>query len=298
MSIFNMQNLKTYHPQLLVLLATTAYQQEFDFASELLVFFIRYLFLFEQFSNKNKSCDPKAPQFSAPQGNGEMGIRYLDPKYSRWISVDPALGEYVPQAPVNDDAKKHNQNLPGMGGLFNTVNLSLYHYAGNNPVKYTDPDGRFLIKTSNAETVALRNKKFLNSMQAYMQPMVLAKDGRIWNINLLMNNNISLSEDLDKAIDNVIKERKSPSPFTKTLIIATCSKLDNDIYKIDIVAATITETPEGTYILSNAPETVAYATANEVGISIFNNKPDKNRVNEIANIVLSYTNKGVRVDEK
>jgi hypothetical protein len=30
-----------------------------------------------------------------------------------------------------------------MGGVYNTVNLHLYHYAGNNPVKYTDPDGRF-----------------------------------------------------------------------------------------------------------------------------------------------------------
>ena len=70
------------------------------------------------------------------------GARYLDPRYSRWISTDPALGEYIPQAPVNDEAKKSNQNLPGMGGVFNTVNLQLYHYAGNNPVKYTDPDGR------------------------------------------------------------------------------------------------------------------------------------------------------------
>ena len=32
-----------------------------------------------------------------------------------------------------------------MGGVFNTVNLQLYHYAGNNPVKYTDPDGRDII---------------------------------------------------------------------------------------------------------------------------------------------------------
>jgi RHS repeat-associated protein len=70
------------------------------------------------------------------------GARYLDPKTSLWLSSDPALGEYIPQAPINDEARKHNQNLPGMGGVFNTVNLHLYHYAGNNPVKYTDPDGR------------------------------------------------------------------------------------------------------------------------------------------------------------
>ena len=70
------------------------------------------------------------------------GARYLDPKTSLWLSSDPALGEYIPAAPINDEAKKHNQNLPGMGGVFNTVNLHVYHYAGNNPVKYTDPDGR------------------------------------------------------------------------------------------------------------------------------------------------------------
>nr|WP_252722869.1 RHS repeat-associated core domain-containing protein [Treponema pedis] len=70
------------------------------------------------------------------------GARYLDPKYSRWLSGDPALNDYIPQAPIDDEAKKHNENLPGMGGVFNTVNLHVYHYAGNNPVKYTDPDGR------------------------------------------------------------------------------------------------------------------------------------------------------------
>ena len=73
------------------------------------------------------------------------GARYLDPKYSRWLSGDPALNDYIPQAPVNDEAKKHNENLPGMGGVFNTVNLHVYHYAGNNPVKYTDPDGKFIL---------------------------------------------------------------------------------------------------------------------------------------------------------
>jgi hypothetical protein len=58
-----------------------------------------------------------------------------------WLSADPAMGEYVPLAPIDDEAKQHNKELPGMGGVFNYVNLHAYHYAGNNPVKYTDPDG-------------------------------------------------------------------------------------------------------------------------------------------------------------
>ena len=50
----------------------------------------------------------------------------------------------IPVAPTDDEAKKHNENLPGMGGVFNTVNLHVYHYAGNNPVKYVDPMGRWI----------------------------------------------------------------------------------------------------------------------------------------------------------
>ena len=68
------------------------------------------------------------------------GARYLDPKYSMWISTDPALGEYIPE--MGKGNAKDSGSLPGMGGVYNHINFHLYHYAGNNPVKYTDPDGR------------------------------------------------------------------------------------------------------------------------------------------------------------
>jgi len=60
------------------------------------------------------------------------GARYYDSRLSRWISADPALDKYLPNG---------NNNLQGMGGVFNSVNLDVYHYAGLNPIKFTDPDG-------------------------------------------------------------------------------------------------------------------------------------------------------------
>ena len=66
-----------------------------------------------------------------------------------WISTDPALGDYIPKAPINEEAKKHNQNLPGMGGVFNHINGDLYAYAGNNPVRYIDPDGKSIYNRVN-----------------------------------------------------------------------------------------------------------------------------------------------------
>jgi hypothetical protein len=72
------------------------------------------------------------------------GARYLNPKTSMWISADPAMGDYIPSAPVDDEARKRNGNLPGMGGVYNYVNFHVYHYAGNNPVKLVDPTGMFV----------------------------------------------------------------------------------------------------------------------------------------------------------
>ena len=51
------------------------------------------------------------------------GARYLDPKYSLWISTDPALEEYIPVA--GKATASDASNLPCLGGLFIQINCSL-----------------------------------------------------------------------------------------------------------------------------------------------------------------------------
>ena len=144
------------------------------------------------------------------------GARYLDPKYSRWISTDPALGEYIPAA--GKAGSQNSANLPGMGGVFNHINGNLYHYAGNNPVKYTDPDGKAvvvylkygLIGGNENEKYAVRSQTYFEKtvfekVQAQFYPI---KDDDIVSLSYLLSG------------EHRIKEGSNSSSFTDNALTA------------------------------------------------------------------------------
>ena len=96
------------------------------------------------------------------------GARYYDPEISMWISVDPAINKYLPDRDRNktrtrilgrtnemsrirmyktekEQVREKIMGLPN-DGIYNSKNLGLYSYTGNNPVVYIDPDGEVTLK--------------------------------------------------------------------------------------------------------------------------------------------------------
>ena len=119
---------------ILTLLLTTEsadHVEDLNTSLELFIFITKYSFLLTDTSPENNFLKRHFPNHVASSTPNSNGARYLDPKYSRWLSTDPALSSYV----------ERNYEGPS-GGIYNSVNLNLYHYGENNPIKYVDSDGR------------------------------------------------------------------------------------------------------------------------------------------------------------
>lgn len=122
---------KQNHLTLLITKESTSLESDFNIFQDFTLFLIKYAFVL---TDSIQDTNSSKPQFPPPGGlfsQNSNGARYLDAKYSRWLSTDPALSYYI--------EKNYNGSS---GGIYNSVNLNLYHYGGNNPIKYVDPDGR------------------------------------------------------------------------------------------------------------------------------------------------------------
>ena len=227
------------------------------------------------------------------------GARYLDPKYSRWLSGDPALNDYIPKAPIDDEAKKHNENLPGMGGVFNVVNLHVYHYAGNNPVKYIDPDGRLLINNVSENSASAREYERNHNLR-YIAFLIKTLDAKgnpqipIGNIDIILERGLNKSLTLANAVKN--------NPNYVVDVKAIASETKNGNYQIDIDVSVFHYGVDGKLVYDvNNSGTIAFADSSELGVfgpnSSINQKLVNQKANEVINTVLHISNANLVEDK-
>jgi RHS repeat-associated protein len=72
-----------------------------------------------------------AKELDQETGFYDFGARYLDPRFSKWMTADPALGDYLSKRGT-------------AGGIYAPQNGSLYAYGWNNPATLRDPNGSFV----------------------------------------------------------------------------------------------------------------------------------------------------------
>jgi RHS repeat-associated protein len=87
----------------------------------------------EHLNSNNAPYKFNGKELDDETGNYYYGARYYDPKFSFWLSVDPLAEEYP--------------------------DFSSYSYALNNPLRYTDPTGMYIVGTDGKPVTRDPNSK-------------------------------------------------------------------------------------------------------------------------------------------
>jgi hypothetical protein len=115
--------------------------------------------------------------------------------------------KYLPMA--NKENKERDHRLPGMGGIYNALNLAVYGYAGQNPLKYIDPDGKELVRVEFAGPSAFVGKSLV--VDKTFLPVIVAM------------NDIALSRGI--KIDVTSATRVSGQPVSNAIVTPAAKSL-------------------------------------------------------------------------
>src|SRR5690554_3245517 len=132
----------------------------------------------EHLNSNNAPYKFNAKEYDAETGNYYYGARYYDPKWSAFLTPDPAL-----------------ENYPG---------ISPYAYTLNNPVRYVDPTGMYVESPDNdygydKKTGALKLIKITNAKYDHIYSGKFSEDNKFDKDHLLLTiNKGTLVEEFDK----------------------------------------------------------------------------------------------------
>ncbi len=102
---------------------------------------MEYFAFGETFIEEHKNSHNSPYKFNGKELDEESGLyyygaRYLDMRYSIWNSTDPLSG----YNPIFED--EHYIDFEHNDGVENSFNLATYSYCYQNPILYTDPNGK------------------------------------------------------------------------------------------------------------------------------------------------------------